>query len=129
MEPLRAGDAVPRFAISTAYGERVRYDDLWQRKPLLLVCAGALDAPGARDYVAELDAHRRELTAFETACVVTAERIDRVPCPGVVVADRWGEVRFVAGASSAADLPRVPALVEWLRFIQSECPECQGEAR
>ena len=126
---LREGDTVPRFEATTLDGAIVRYADLWQRKPVLLVCVGDLAAPAARAYAAELETGRGELTAHDTACVVTAGRVDRVPCPGVVVADRWGEVRFVASAASAADLPRVPALVEWLRFIQSECPECQGEAR
>jgi hypothetical protein len=45
-----------------------------------------------------------------------------------VVADRWGEIKLVAGATSVAELPSADELVEWVRFVQCACPECEGEA-
>ena len=30
---------------------------------------------------------------------------------------------------SAAGLPGPDELIEWLRYVQMQCPECQGEAR
>jgi hypothetical protein len=52
-----------------------------------------------------------------------------VPSPGVVVADRWGEVYYVQEADRAAALPPPAELIDWLRFVRDECPECQGETR
>ncbi len=48
---------------------------------------------------------------------------------GMVIADQWGEVFFVeAGAEGKHTLPPAAEVVEWLRFVAIQCPECQGEA-
>ena len=39
------------------------------------------------------------------------------------VADRFGQVHFLAPAHTAADLPPVKAALDWLDFIQVQCPE------
>ena len=70
-----------------------------------------------------------QLTAHDTECVITREQVEGVPCPGVITADRWGEICFVAEAGTIAALPPVAELVEWLHYVQIQCPECQGEAR
>ena len=46
----------------------------------------------------------------------------------VVVADPWGEVRFRHDTGAAHDLPEPAALVDWVRFVAIQCPECEGEA-
>lgn len=46
----------------------------------------------------------------------------------VVVADPWGEVRFRHDTGAAHDLPEPPELVDWVRFVAIQCPECEGEA-
>lgn len=46
----------------------------------------------------------------------------------VVVADPWGEVRYRHDAGAAHDLPEPAALVDWVRFVAIQCPECEGEA-
>jgi hypothetical protein len=35
----------------------------------------------------------------------------------------------VQQAESNRDLPDADALMEWLRYVQMQCPECQGESR
>jgi len=47
---------------------------------------------------------------------------------GVVIADQWGEVHHVAGGGDGHDLPGPAEIVDWVRFLAIQCPECQGEA-
>ena len=46
----------------------------------------------------------------------------------VVVADPWGEVRYRHDTGAAHDLPDGAELVDWVRFVAIQCPECEGEA-
>ena len=112
---------VPHFTVTALDGRTVAYASIWQRRNLLLV---VLPSAGCDDYAAQLDAHIAELTAFDTACVVTRDAVPGVPQPGVAVADRWGELFHVAPA-----LPPAAELIEWLRYTQVQCPECRAEAR
>ena len=116
------------FTARNADGTLVRYDDIWQRKNLLLVSLPP-DDPKAAAYATSLSVLEGDLAAYDTALLVTTTRIEGVPSPGVVVADRWGEVYYVQEADRAADLPPPDELIDWLRFVRNECPECQGETR
>jgi hypothetical protein len=60
---------------------------------------------------------------------MTRAPITGVPRPGVVIADRWGEIYSVVNARSAPELPTVEDLLEWFRYIRHACPECEGEAK
>ena len=124
-----AGASVPFFEITDAEGTGVRYRDLWQRRNLLLVMVPNQSAQFAT-ILARLQARMPELTSHDTAVVITSDAIAGLPIPGVLVADRWGEIYYVAAIEadepSAAD---PDALLEWLHFVQTQCPECQGEAR
>jgi hypothetical protein len=48
--------------------------------------------------------------------------------PAVVLADQWGVVRLVQTAGSGHEFVAPGEIVEWLRFIAIQCPECEGEA-
>ena len=127
---LQRGDQVPHFTLSTLAGQRVHYSEIWQRRTLLLIClpAESTASPSGR-YVSELAARAAEIAEQDAESVVTCETVTGAPCPGVVIADRWGEIYFVAGSSHVEGLPSVDELLAWLRHIRNECPECQGEAR
>ena len=125
---IRPHELMPMFAASNADGTRVRYEDIWQRKNLLLVSLPDDDPTGAM-YAASLSLLEPHLAPYDAALIITTTRIDGVPSPGVVVADRWGEVYYVQGADRAAALPPPAELIDWLRFVRNECPECQGETR
>jgi hypothetical protein len=112
---------VPHFTVTSLDGRVVTYTSIWQRRNLVLVM---LPDEGPDDYIAQLAANMGELTAHDTACVLTRDTVAPLPRPGVAVADRWGELFHVA-----AGLPAPPELVEWLRYAQMQCPECRGEAR
>jgi hypothetical protein len=115
---------MPLFTAADALsGRQVEYQQLWQRKNLVLISLPA-DAP--RELVDGVVRDMAPLVSDDTGVVVTTDAIPGIPRPGVVVADRWGEVYHV---HQAPDVPRADELREWLRFVRQECPECQGEAR
>jgi hypothetical protein len=122
-------DLLPMFTVTNAVdGALIRYQDVWQRRNLVLVVVPDND-PTRAGYVTPLIEAAPTLRANDTAVIVTSNTIPGIPSPGVVVADRWGEIYYVTSAERAADLPRPDELAEWLRYVRSECPECQGETR
>ena len=125
---LQVHDLVPHFSVATVDGAHVDYNELWQRTSLLLVCLQSRTAT-ADAYAAALKRQFAEDVFREAACIITLERITRVPSPGAVIADRWGEIFFVSAASNDDELPAPDELIGWLQYVQVHCPECEGEAR
>jgi len=123
---LRARDHVPHFTVSALDGRRVVYTEIWQRRHLLLLCLS--DDAASRQYVDDVRAALPDLDPDDVALVATTEQVDGVPRPGVLIADRWGEIVFVVEAADVRSLPPPAELREWLTFVQSRCPECEGEA-
>ena len=55
----------------------------------------------------------------------TTERIlGRGNHAGLCVADRYGIIYFVEAASDVSTLPPASTVVEWLEYIEIQCPEC-----
>ena len=122
-------DLMPMFSVaSRAGGTRIDYHDVWQKENLVLVTLPEDDAT-AEAYAMSLVALEPEMASQDARVIVTATRIEGIPSPGVVVADRWGEVYYVQAANRAAELPGSDELMEWVRYVRNECPECQGETR
>jgi peroxiredoxin len=46
----------------------------------------------------------------------------------VLIADQWGELRYVSPGGAGHSFPTAEEVTEWLRFLAIECPECEGEA-
>ncbi len=127
---LGAGDTVPDFEAQTLDGRTVRYRDIWQNKLLVLVRFASPESEAARAYRRRLVDRQAELTANDTVVLVATRLPLPFPAaPGLVIADRWGEVRWIAHPDDDAGLPPTAEIIEWLRFVQMECPECQGETR
>jgi hypothetical protein len=126
---LQKGELLPHFSVTTIAGERFAYSDIWQRKNLVLVSLSHEESKGSTTYLAQLAIGMSELTGDDTACLITKDGIPGVPAPGVVVADRWGEIHHVTHAARVEDLPSFQELVDWLRYVQSQCPECEGESK
>ena len=127
---LQRGDLVPHFSLRCPDGSRWEYNaTAWQRENLLLLSLSA--EPDVTDaiYVDRLLKHIADLRRLETTWVITREAIDGIPQPGVVIADRWGEIYLVAAASTSSGLPSADEVLECLQSIEHECPECQGEAK
>jgi hypothetical protein len=126
---LQTGDLVPHFIVTTFSGESFDYSDIWQRKTLVLVLLPHAESAASTKFVDQLTNQMFELTGDDSACVITRDRVSGVPSPGIVVADRWGEIHHVAEGKTVDDLPGPEDLIEWLRYVQHRCPECEGESR
>lgn len=126
---MQKGDALPFFDVTTIAGEQVRYADLWQRKNVLLVCLPAAPSGDEDAYVGELTGRAEEIAACGAVPVVTRDRVTGLPAPGLAIADRWGEVQYLARSASTRDLPDVQDILDTLDFVQRRCPECEGEWR
>jgi hypothetical protein len=122
--PLTAGDALPFFDVVTVDGARVRYEQFWQQRMVVLVSLPRDLTASDRELVTALNARAEEFETLHAACILTSETVAGVPHPGVVIADRWGEVYSVA-----AGLPEPQDLVDTLEYLQRKCPECEGESR
>lgn len=126
---LRAHDSVPIFTVTNSLNDRpFAYEDIWQRKNLVLVTIPRGDATGAR-YVERLLARATDHRADDVQVVVTTDGVPGLPSPGVTIADRWGEIAFAQDAERADALPSADDVVEWVTFVQMQCQECQGETR
>jgi hypothetical protein len=120
---------VPHFTVTRIDGTPAAYAGVWQLRNLLLVVLPDHPSAAESDYLARLTARDSDWTSLDTACVITRDEVSGVPRPGVLVADRWGEIHLVAGAATVGELTPLDELVEWLRYISHKCPECEGEAR
>jgi len=124
---LNKGDHVPRFECVTIDDIRVNYADLWQKKNLALLCLSEDDSPEAQTYIQQLREALPALAVHDAVVVVTTNAIDGMPLPGCAVADRWGQMQWVASAARVVDLPSPREIAAWLQFVEIQCPECEGE--
>jgi hypothetical protein len=129
MSMLQRGELVPHFAVARLDGSLASYDDIWQRKNLLFVLLPDEESGERAEYVSQIGDRSQEITGHETECVITTDGVLDLPRPAVVIADRWGEIYFVGNGPRFTDLPTIDEILEWLRFVEHECPECQGETR
>jgi hypothetical protein len=117
---------VPHFDVTTIAGQHVRYDDIWQRRNLVLVLVTAQDREAGARYTSQLDARQADFEREESTVVVTTEAVPKLSAPTALVADRWGEIVFLETASSGQTFrwPDVDELLSWVHFIEIQCPEC-----
>jgi len=124
---LGKGDRVPRFEIVTIDDIPVNYADVWQKKNLALVCLKEDESAAAQGYIKELREALPALSVHDAVVVVTTNPVDGMPLPGCAVADRWGELQWITASDKVADLPSPREIAAWLRFIEIQCPEGEGE--
>ena len=123
---LQRGDTVRHFEVRSISGV-FRYATVWQRKNLVLVClpgAGTDDA-----YISELTARLPDFRERDTECVITQDGVAGVAAPGVLIADKWGEIVYVEALPTPDRLPDPADLLDWVDYVQRRCPECEGEAK
>jgi hypothetical protein len=129
MHILQRGELIPHFEVTTLGGERINYATLWQRRNLVLVTLPAADSDAGTKYLSELSDRIPQFRALNTDCVMTPEQVPGIPCPGALIADKWGEIIYVRAASEVADLPSAEDVLDWITYVETRCPECEGEAR
>ena len=117
---------VPHFEVTTVDGQRVRYDDIWQRRNLVLVLVNPNQREAGAHYASQLEARRAEFEREETTVVVTADAVSNLTAPGALVADRWGEILYLETGSSGETFcfPDIDELLSWVHFAEIQCPEC-----
>ena len=106
---------------------RVNYADLWQKKNLALVCLSDDSSPDAQSYIQQLREALPALAVHDAVVVVTTTPIEGMPLPGCAVADRWGEMQWIMSAERVTELPDPREIAARLRFVEIQCPECEGE--
>lgn len=126
---LRRGDPVVHFGVTTVDGRNVRYSNLWQRRNLVFVTLPENDSTSSQAYAAQLAAASSAFSDQETECVITRESVDGIGSPGVLIADRWGEIVYTVSPADVSGLPSLSEILEWVAWLQNRCPECEGEAK
>ena len=127
---LQRGDLVPHFEVTNLEGDTVSYSTIWQRRNLVLISVPSTDPEGTfSPYLSQLRADGPAVTRDDTEWVITRDSVAGIPCPGVVVADRWGEILLIASGSRVVDLPDPHEVAGWVTYLHHQCPECEGEAR
>lgn len=120
---LERGSHVPHFVARAVDGSTFSYRDIWQRRNLILI-----SAPATPDFAAALEAYgpalasrADDLALYEATVVLTHEAVDGLSSPGVLLADRWGEIYFVYEPANVAAMPTVTDLVDSLKVISFKC--------
>jgi peroxiredoxin len=125
---LRRGDQVPHFEVRDLNDQLINYAAIWQRRNLLLVVLPEMDSDATRRYLAEL-AGIAAAFGESTSSVTTRDAVAGLPPAAALVADQWGEIIFVCVNSDIAHLPSPRELTDWISYVETKCPECEGEAR
>ena len=145
--PLRKGDRLP----STSLPERSGTRNVGLRPsggPRVVVTVHQTDCNACIDYVAEIESVREQLegwgadiliinpggvpagdTALARVGLPVLEDPEHVIAHGqlrVIVTDEWGEVYFASSSEAAHGRIAPGEVVEWVKFIAIQCPECEG---
>ena len=114
-------------------GPPVQLSDLRGRRNLVLIFAGTDGAEWR--LIAELRQAAGELREEEATAVIVADAgaesrawygalaPDGVPGAALYISDRYGEIYFAAHPERGQPLPSAAEVLDWLRFINSQCPE------
>jgi hypothetical protein len=117
---------VPHFDVTTLNGQRVRYQDIWQRRNLVLLVVSPHTRTAAVQYASQLDTRRQEFEDAEATVVITSDAVPAVSPGRAVIADRWGEVLHIEGPprDDISEFPSIDELISWVQFARLQCPEC-----
>lgn len=147
-----SGRFLQSFALPARDGREVRPRDFRQRTNLVLYFFHGAGCLACRDLLADLGAHAAELRASSAKVLaISAAREEAAPSstaefgpdivvlddpghaaaaaqdvepPAVVVADRFGEIWAAWEGDGQHRLPNAQDIIEWLEFIEIQCPEC-----
>jgi hypothetical protein len=125
---LQRGDIIPHFDVRTTTAELFSYSGIWQRKNLVLISFAPTTAAD-EEYVRHLKSRDAEFSGRDSVCVVTRDGVPGLSAPGALIADQWGEIVYVVAAVDVDHLPTPRELLEWVEYVESRCPECEGEAK
>jgi hypothetical protein len=84
-------------------------------------------APASPEDAARISADASAFTLLADPDQTLAARLS-LSTPALVIADPYGEIHHAVSATAAHDLPSLAEIIDWLRYLAIQCPECQGEA-
>jgi hypothetical protein len=137
---------VPELTLHTAHGERCGLKPRGHGSAVLLFLHA--DCARCETFVSALASERKEIASWNgdvriVSCAAAhsdtpfevlldegsrAARALAIEAPAILIVDRWGEIHESAeGGEDHAFLP-VVSVVEWVRHLATQCPECEGEA-
>lgn len=132
---------LPDIALPDQTGAARRVRANGDRSVLLVLIHGGCEE--CRAWVAKLAEKRNEIATWKGEVRVVARGAAEHPfpvlldpdarlaalvgvaVPAVVIADQWGGIH--EAAEGHAFIP-IESAVEWIRYLATECPECEGEA-
>jgi len=148
MTTVRKGGQLPAVALVTPDGARVPLRG--HRGPLIVYVVHSAECDACIDYARTLADARERFAEWDATVRIVAPADDRalrraagdvrvlLDSEGVlvrpseeaaatlIVADEWGEIYHIEDATDPASLPSPDEVVEWVRFIAIQCPECEG---
>ena len=138
---------LPDIALPDRSGAPRRVRATGDRSVVLILAHGGCGA--CRAWLERLEEQKDEITGWKgelkvvgpsaeeeppyafTQLVDPEERLANalgVVVPAVVVADQWGGIHEAAEAGEEHAFLPIESVVEWIRYLATECPECEGEA-
>jgi hypothetical protein len=114
-------EELPEIWGTTSDGRRIYASDLHGRKNIVLIFSGGQSHAPVRELVRALSVRYGEIQDEEAEIIVVEE--DALDRAAICIADRYGEVYFSEFCSDTA-CTSADNVLEWLRFIESQCPEC-----
>src|SRR5919197_223068 len=116
---LHPGDLIPRVDGVTVDGRKVPYEQLWQRRNLVLFVLSADLRANASAYLIALHARLCDLKPSDTSLLISDQIIDTLPLNTVVITDRWGEIVHVEQLAQDQTMwPSSDDILEWVEFIR-----------
>jgi hypothetical protein len=144
---FRKGDRVPSVALRPRAGE-TEVELRPPRGPRVYLTVHSLDCDECVGYLAEVESVRGPVEAWggdivaihpgtagaggpmlPALSVPILEDPAHVMAGGrltVVIADEWGEVYFASPADGTHQTIPAEEIVEWVKFVSIQCPECEG---
>src|SRR5262245_39978744 len=116
----RRGEELPEIWGTTSDGSIISTADLRGRKNMVVIFSGRQSNQSGRELVHALSTRHDEIQDEDAEVILIEDSTLRRA--GICIADRYGEVYFsdfCGTAGSSAD-----DVLEWLRFIEIQCPEC-----
>jgi hypothetical protein len=117
--PMR-GQELPEIRGAASDGRTIHTSDLHGRKNIVAIFPGEQSSDSIRELIRALSDRHDEIHD-EEAEVIVAEDTE-LHRAAICIADRYGEVYFSAFFSDT--VPSADSVLEWLRFIEIQCPEC-----
>ncbi len=147
-----SGQHLHAFTLPDSTGHLVQLWQYLQRSNVLLFFHHGVNCPACEAFLQELAAQRDAYRQEETAVVALGpdeqasnrQQAARLGCPfpflsdpagrviaqqgltppSLIIADRWGEIWAAWLGGTTHQFPSEQDILQWLSFIEAQCPEC-----